>query len=185
MVQFGVHFGNSVLDNSNWLKISHILTKNYTHLRKVGHTSEFFLGIYWWPLKDPKNQTFEKMKKFAEDIIILRMISFMRYSSWNTKWDRIFCQFRSFLLLAPNNLENQHFEEIKKAFGDVIILNLGKKNTMIWCMLTQICSAHTDIIFRHFKSFFAILPHYWHLKLKFGKNVKTKMKILSSYTLVP
>ena len=151
----------------------------------MGHTSEFLFGIYWWTLKDPKNQTFEKMKKFAEDIIILRMISFMRYSSWNTKWDRIFCQFRSFLLLAPNNLENQHFEEIKKAFGDVIILNLGKKNTMIWCMLTQICSAHTDIIFRHFKSFFAILPHYWHLKLKFGKNVKTKMKILSSYTLVP
>ena len=25
--QFGVHFGNSVLDNSNWDKISHSLTK--------------------------------------------------------------------------------------------------------------------------------------------------------------
>ena len=39
------------------------------------------------------------------------------------------------------------------------------------CMLTQIWSA-TDIIFCHFRPFFALLPHYWPQKLKFGKNVK-------------
>ena len=38
-------------------------------------------------------------------------------------------------------------------------------------MLTQIWSA-TDIIFCHFRPFFALLPHYWPQKLKFGKNVK-------------
>ena len=27
VVQFGVHFGNSVLDNTNWDQISHSLTK--------------------------------------------------------------------------------------------------------------------------------------------------------------
>ena len=27
-------------------------------------------------------------------------------------------------------------------------------------------------IFCHFRPFFALLPHYWHQKLKFGKNVK-------------
>ena len=30
---------------------------------KVGHTSEFPFGIYWWTLKNLKNQNFEKMKK--------------------------------------------------------------------------------------------------------------------------
>ena len=27
-------------------------------------------------------------------------------------------------------------------------------------------------IFCHFRPFFALLPHYWHQRLKFGKNVK-------------
>ena len=38
-------------------------------------------------------------------------------------------------------------------------------------MLTQTWSG-TDIIFCHFRPFFALLPHYWPQKLKFGKNVK-------------
>ena len=40
-------------------------------------------------------------------------------------------------------------------------------------MLTQIWSARTNIIFFHFRSFFALLPHYWPRKLKFGKNENT------------
>ena len=52
-------------------------------------------------------------------------------------------------------------------------------------MLTQIWSACTDIIFRHFGSFFALLPLYWHRKLKFGKNVKKHLEILTFYTRVP
>ena len=46
VVQFGVDFGNSVLDNSNWDKISHSLTKDHRQMRKVGHTSEFTFDIY-------------------------------------------------------------------------------------------------------------------------------------------
>ena len=35
-----------------------------THMwRSWGHTSEFPFGIYWWTLRNPKNQNFEKMKK--------------------------------------------------------------------------------------------------------------------------
>ena len=45
-------------------------TKNHTHVKKVEHTSEFPFGIYWWTLKNPKNQNFEKMNKASEDIII-------------------------------------------------------------------------------------------------------------------
>ena len=32
VVQCGVYFGNSVLDNSKWDKISHSLTKKITHI---------------------------------------------------------------------------------------------------------------------------------------------------------
>ena len=49
--------------------------------------------------------------------------------------------------------------------------SVQQKNTIKWCMLTQIWST-TDIIFCHFRSFFALLLHYWPQKLKFGKNVK-------------
>ena len=52
-------------------------------------------------------------------------------------------------------------------------------------MLTQIWSDCTDIIFCHFRSFFALLPDYWPRKLKFGKNVKKHQEILSFYTRIP
>ena len=85
------------------------------------HTSEFLFGIYWWTLKNPKNQNFEKMKKsVAGDIIILHMCTknhnHMRYSSWDMEWDNFFAVY-----LLPNNPENQNFEKMKKASGDVII----------------------------------------------------------------
>ena len=148
------------------------LSKNHTHAKKVGQTSELLFGIYWkttiylknccwkswiliftmlylkkkkeeekkstwkfnhftpayqkfwWliflryrvrqteignyvghflpfyhppPPKNPKNQNFEKTKKIAGEIIILRMCTknhnHMRYVSWDTAWDRIFCHF--------------------------------------------------------------------------------------------
>ena len=105
---FGVHFGNSVLDKYNWDKISQSLTKNHTHVMRVGHTSEFPFGIYWWPLKNPKNQTFEKIKKiFWIDITILHMCTknhnHMNYGFRDAKWDRNVCHFGTFfdLLTRP------------------------------------------------------------------------------------
>ena len=32
-------------------------------MKKVGHTSEYPLGIYWWNLENSKNQNFQKIKK--------------------------------------------------------------------------------------------------------------------------
>ena len=68
---FGAHFGNSVLDNSNWDKLNHSLTKK-SHTCEEG---EAHLRISFWHLlmnfENSKNQTFEKMKKIAGDIIIL------------------------------------------------------------------------------------------------------------------
>ena len=139
-------------------------------MRKVAHTSEFPFGVYWWILKDRKN-----LNTFTGDIISYistKKHNHMRYySSWDTKWDRIFCRFGSFFVfnpVHPYNPENQNFEEMKKAFGNVIILNLCNKKTR--CLLTQIWSPCTDIIFCHFRPFFAFLPNYWPQQLRFGKT---------------
>ena len=130
-------------------------------MRKVRHTSEFPFGIYWWILKNSKNQTFEKMKKIAGDIIILHMCNknhnHIRYSSWDTKWDRIFCHFRPFFApftpSSSNNRQNQHFNEMKIASGDVIILNLCNKTTQSYdvCLLRYGVLAHI---------FFVISGHF-------------------------
>ena len=40
-------------------------------------------------------------------------------------------------------------------------------------------------IFSHFRPLFALLPHYWSWKLKFGKNAKQNLEILSYYRCVP
>ena len=49
---------------------------------------------------------------------------------------------------------------------------MQQKNTIIWCMLIRVSCACTDIIFCHFRPFFAFLPHYWPQKLKFRKKCK-------------
>ena len=46
------------------------------------------------------------------------------------------------------------------------------KITIIWCMLPEVWSATDN--FHHFGPFFALLPNYWHQKLKFGKNVQKR-----------
>ena len=46
-----------------------------------------------------------------------------------------------FTPLPPLTQKTEILTKWKKASGDVIILNLSKKNMIIWCMLTQIWSA--------------------------------------------
>ena len=166
------------------------------------HTSKFPFGIYWWILEKQKKQTFEKMKKIAGDIIILHMCTknhnHMRYSYWDTKWDKNFCHFGPFFAfltpLSPNNPQNQNFKKLEKTSGKVIILNLYNKKTRSYdsCLLTlltllTLClyNACTDIMFCHFRPYFAFLPHYWPQKLKFGKNLKKHLDIWSFCTCVP
>ena len=54
----------------------------------------------------------------------------MRYGSWDTEWDReFFVILGQFLPSYPShNPENQSFEKMKKASGDVIILHMCTKN---------------------------------------------------------
>ena len=66
---------------------------------------------------------------------------------------------------------------MKTACGDVIILNLSNKrhNKMMYAYSDMECNRN---IFCHFRPFFALLPHYWPQKLKFGKNVKNRGDII-------
>ena len=58
-----------------------------------------------------------------------------------------------------------------KKTTDVIIFNLCNKkhDQMMYAYSDMECDKH---IFCHFRPFFALLPHYWPQKLKFGKYVK-------------
>ena len=91
----------------------------------------YFLPFYL--PNNRENQNFGKMKKNPGAIIILNMITInenhMMYDSLDMEHDRQFF----FLILdhflpfytpvPPNNPENQNFEKLKKATGDIIILH--------------------------------------------------------------
>ena len=124
---------------------------NHTYVKKVGHTSEFCFGIYWWTLKNPKNQNFEKMKKnywrYHHFTHVYQKpqsyeVQFLRYrvrQIFLSFW-AIFCP----LPALPNNPENQNFEKMKKASGDVILLNYCNKkhDQMMYAYLDMECGRH-------------------------------------------
>ena len=99
-------------------------------MKKVGHTSEFLVGIYWWTWKNKyllkRRMTPSKIGKTSRGIIILHMCTInqnhMMSGSWNMKHDREFVHILDhFLPLYPTtNLKNQNFEKKKKMPGDII-----------------------------------------------------------------
>ena len=76
----------------------------------------------------PSYQSFEEMKKMPQDIIILQKCSIndnhIMYGSWDRESRRqIFLSFSTIFptLTPPKNPQNQNFEKMKKAPGDIII----------------------------------------------------------------
>ena len=63
---FGVHFGNSVLDNSNWDKISHSLTKKLHMWGRWGIPQNFLLAFIDGFWKTRKMRLLKKWKKLLE-----------------------------------------------------------------------------------------------------------------------
>ena len=115
------------------------------------------------------------MKKFARDINILHMCTknhnHMRYSSWDRKWDKNFCHFVPFFVFlspSPNNPQKHNFKKMEKTRSYDV------------CLVRYEVFAQT--IFCHFRSVFAF---YWPQKLKFGKNIKKHLDILSFRTCEP
>ena len=149
-------------------------------MRKVGHTSEFPFGIYWWTLKNLKNQNFEKMKKNCWRYHHFTHV-YQKPQSYEVQFLRygvrqfflvIFGHFLPLFSPLPNNPENQNFEKMKKASGDVIILNLcNKKHDHMMYAYSDMERSHRHI-FLSFEAIIGLLPHYWPPKSKFGKNLK-------------
>ena len=158
-----------------------------THMR---HTSEFSFGIYWWTLKNSKNQNFEKMTKKKKKNNTRKDKKNWRYHHFTHVYqkpqsgtvpeirsDTMFLSLRAiFCPLHPpplvNAPESKNFEK-----------KTTKNNLEIWrCHLFKLAQQKTQsndvcllrygvwqTIFFHFRSFFALLPNYWPGKLKFGK----------------
>ena len=123
-------------------------------LRYGVQQTEFFIILdhflpFYHP-NNPKNQNFEKMKKPPVDIILHRCTineNHMKYGSWVTEHDRIFCHFGPyFALLNSNNPKNHNFEKMKNPSGICVPM-------VIWCMVPEIWNM-TDKIFCHFGPFF-------------------------------
>ena len=92
----------------------------------------------------------------------------MRYGSWDTEWETIFCHFGPFYALSPpSNQENQHFEK----HLEMSSLYTRTKNHG-HLMFSEIWSA-TAIINCHFAPFFPFTPRLV-LKVKIWKKCKEK-----------
>ena len=135
-------------------------------MKKVGLTSEFPFGIYWWTLKNPKDHNFEKGKKIIYHQRYHRFthmyqkpqsyeVQFLRYEvrqNFLSFW-ALFCPFN---LPCPPPLTTQEKKILKnrKKYLD--------RYGMQWT------------IFCHFRPFFALLTHYWPLL--------NHLEVLSFYT---
>ena len=164
-----------------WDKISHSLTKKSHKCQEGGAHLRISFGHLLMNFEKPKNQTLKKMKKIAGDII-LHMCTKNHNQEVRSEVRQIFLLFWAifctFNPLSPNNPESQNLKKMKKKSGDFIILNLCKKNTIIWYMHTQIWSARTDKNCSHFRLFFFFCSFAPLLtpKIKIWKKCKKKTK---------
>ena len=134
------------------------------------------------------------MKKNPGGIIILNMITInenhMMYDSWDMEHDKYFFLILDHFLpfytpVPPNNPENQNFEKMKKATGDVIILHKCtiNNNHMIYGSY-EMWSAPDRFFFCHLGPFFALSPPN-SLKIEHFKKMKKSpggITILLKYT---
>ena len=128
-------------------------------MKKVGHTSEFLSRIYWWTwnlLEKLLNWANKKCKNLnIYKVVIFKKIKkntwryhyftpvyqtswwydlqFLRYRVWETEIGN-YGSFFAFLS-HPENLKSQNFEKMKKIAGDIIILHICTKTTIIWGMV--------------------------------------------------
>ena len=100
----------------------------------------------------------------------------MIYGSWDKQWNG-----QSFLPFEPptplNDPENQNFEKMKKASGDIIIFYKCTINRdHICCIVPEIWRVTDVSSLSHFELFFALLPPWRSEKSKFLKNEKNGLE---------
>ena len=153
-------------------------------MKKVGHTSEFPFGIYWWTLKNLKNQNFEKKKKkkkcwryhhFTNVWQKPHQVQFLRYGA-----RQFFLSIWAFFCLLPHT-PSKVLDANKPKFW--------KNEKSIWRCHHQMMYAYSDMecnrnIFCQFRPAFAFTPLLTR-KIKIRKKCKKQLEILSFYICAP
>ena len=140
-----------------------------------GTPQNFLLAFIKELWKTRKIKLLKKWTKIAQDIILCICVP-KTTIIWGTVSDiqseiKVFVILDHFLTLSHLTIQKIKILKKWKRYLDASSFQTrATKNTIIWCMLTQTWSV-TDIIFCHFRPFFALLPHYWTWKSIFGKNV--------------
>ena len=137
---YDIRLNSSDLHNSetiNWVQDLD-LTYSYLNVKiKIPHIS------VWHFLMNLKNNYLSKNK-------YIKKHNHMSHGSWDMKWDNFLSSWAIFALLSPNNLENQNFEKMKKASGDVIILHKCNKthNHIMYASWNMEWDRHDFLSFR-------------------------------------
>ena len=124
---------------------------NHMHVNKVGHASEFPFNIYWWTLKNPKNQNEKNCWKCRHFIHV-----YQKQQSYEVQF--LIYRVRPFFLVILG-----HFLPFtpKQASGDVILLILHLCTTNddhdVWFLRYQ---ARQDffVILGYFLPFYSPFP---------------------------
>ena len=125
-----------------------------------------------WKIKILKKRRKKKIWRYYHFTLVYDKwwsydVWFLRYGVQQTRVSCYFVPF--FALLHPLIIQKiKMLKKWKKYLAMASFYTCAPKIVIMWCMLPEIWSA-TDIIFYHFWSFFAVLPHYWPQKLKFEK----------------
>ena len=135
-------------------------------MKKVGHSSEFPITIYWWASKKPEKSKFwknEKKKNFLEissSYTCVPKITIIWGTVPEIQSDRIFCHFGSFLTLLPppplNSPKNENFKKIKKKLTISSFYTSVPKIMIIRYTMPEIWHMTDVIVFFHFALFFAL-----------------------------
>ena len=146
--------------------------------QKKSHTCEggTHFGVSFWHLmlnfeKSEKPEFWKNEKKNCRRFYTCVPKTTIR---WGTvpeiQTKMFFCHLGHFFPFFSPSPENQNFEKMKKAFGDVIIWNSCNKkdDRMMYAYSDMECNRY----FSSIEAIFCFFTHYWPRKLKFGKNVK-------------
>ena len=102
-------------------------------------------------------------------------VQFLRFRVRQTEFFVILCHFSPFYPPPPRSLENQNFEKMEQASGDVIILHISTKNHdhMIYASKDMECDRH---IFLSFWAIFCPFTPLLTLKIKIWKKFRKKRR---------
>ena len=160
------------------------LSKKITHICRRWGTPQNFLSAFNDELWKTEKSEFWKNEKNPQPY----EVQFLRYGVRQNIFV-ILGRFLPFYHPPPpspptaNNAENQNLEKNGKIIWRCHHFKLVQQKK--WCVLTQIQSV-TEIIFCHFRPYFALLDHYWPQIIKFWKNVKSTRRYFTSfYICVP